>query len=79
MSKTISKLNKLNNPESFIQINMIKGFKYIDNAGENVNAYHKNNPAPQFNMGLNGLIINEQKDKAESLKTLGVSIAESIE
>jgi len=68
MSKTIQKLNKLKNPESFIQINTIKGFKYIDRAGEIVNAYHKNNSAPQFQMGLNGLVIEQPKDKIEQLK-----------
>jgi len=68
MSKTIAKLNKLNNPESFIQINTIKGFKYIDKAGEIVNAYHKKNAAPQFTMGLNGLVINEPLDKIDELK-----------
>jgi len=68
MSKTIAKLNKLNNPESFIQINTIKGFKYVDKAGEIVNAYHKKNSAPQFSMNLNGLVIQEPKDKIEQLK-----------
>ena len=68
MSKAITKLNKLNNPESFIQINTIKGFKYVDKAGEIVNAYHKKNSAPQFSMNLNGLVIQEPKDKIEQLK-----------
>jgi len=68
MSKTIQKLNKLKNPESFIQINTIKGFKYVDKAGEIVNAYHKNNSAPQFQMGLNGLVIEQPKDKIDELK-----------
>ena len=68
MSKTIAKLNKLNNPESFIQINTIKGFKYVDKAGEIVNAYHKKNIAPQFAMGLNGLVIEQPKDKIDQLK-----------
>ncbi len=68
MTKTIAKLNKLNNPESFIQVNTIKGFKYVDKAGEIVNAYHKKNIAPQFAMGLNGLVIEQPKDKIEQLK-----------
>ncbi|MDP2933714.1 MAG: hypothetical protein Q8N81_06325, partial [bacterium] len=67
MTKTIAKLNKLNNPESFIQINTIKGFKYVDKAGEIVNAYHKKNAAPQFAMGLNGLVIEQPKDKIDQL------------
>jgi len=68
MSKTIQKLNKLKNPESFIQINTIKGFKYVDKAGEIVNAYHKNNSTPQFQMGLNGLVIEQPKNKIDELK-----------
>lgn len=68
MNKTITKLTKLNNPESFIQLNTIKGFKYIDKAGEIVNAYHKNNSAPQFTMGLNGLIIDNPRSKLDKLK-----------
>lgn len=68
MSKTIAKLNKLNNPESFIQINTIRGFKYVDKAGEIVNAYHKKNSAPQFTMDLNGLFIKDPKVKIDELK-----------
>lgn len=68
MSKAIAKLNKLNNPESFIQINTIKGFKYVDKAGEIVNTYHRNNSVPQFSMNPNGLVIKEPKDKIDQLK-----------
>jgi hypothetical protein len=68
MSKIIQKLNKLKNPESFIQINTIKGFKYIDRAGEIVNLYYNNNSAPQFEMGLGRLTINQPKDKIDELK-----------
>lgn len=68
MSKTIQKLNKLKNPESFLQINTIKGFKYIDKAGEIVNEYHKNDSAPVFSMNLDGLLIRDPKEKIEELK-----------
>lgn len=68
MSDTIQKLNKLKNPESFIQINTIKGFKYIDKAGEIVNIYHRNDVAPEFSVGLNGLVIQAPKDKIYELK-----------
>lgn len=68
MNRTIAKLNKLKNPESFIQVNTIKGFKYVDRAGEIVNAYHRNNSAPQFQMDLGGLIIVRPIDKIEELK-----------
>jgi len=68
MSKTIQKLNKLKNPESFLQINTIRGFKYIDKAGEIVNEYHKKDTAPVFSMNLDGLIIKDPKEKIEELK-----------
>lgn len=68
MSQTVQKLNKLKNPESFIQVNTIKGYKYVDRAGEIVNFYYKNNSAPKFIMGLNGLSIEEPKEKIDELK-----------
>lgn len=68
MGKIIQKLNNLNNPESFIQVNTIRGFKYVDKAGEIVNIYHKNNTAPQFTMGFDGLVINDPEEKVEQLK-----------
>jgi len=68
MSKKISKLNKLKNPESFMQINTVKGFKYIDKAGEIVNQYHQDNIVPNFEMNLNGLVIREPKNKIQELK-----------
>ncbi len=40
MSKRIKKLGKLIHDHSFFQINIIKGYKYIDRAGEIVNMYH---------------------------------------
>ena len=68
MSNTIQKLNKLKNHESFMQINTVKGFKYIDKAGEIVNQYHTENIVPNFEMNLNGLIIKEPKSKIYELK-----------
>lgn len=68
MAKTIPKLNKLNNPESFIQVNTIKGFKYIDKAGEIVNSYHVNNTPPKFAMNLGGLVIENPVEKVDQLK-----------
>jgi hypothetical protein len=68
MSKIIQKLNRLKNPESFFQINTIKGFKYIDKAGEIVNEYHDGDKIPPFSMDLNGLIIEKPKGKIEVLK-----------
>jgi hypothetical protein len=68
MGKAIQKLNKLANPLSFIQINTIKGFKYVDRAGEIVNSYCKGSAAPKFTMNLNGLIIDQPLDKTDQLK-----------
>lgn len=67
MSK-LRKINNLKNPESFLQINTVKGFKYVDKAGEIVNAFHKGEAPPQFTMGLDGLIIEQPIDKIDTLR-----------
>lgn len=68
MKNKIRKLGNLKNPESFIQVNTIKGFKYIDKAGEVVNNFHKDDRPPQFTMSLHELIIQKPHDKIETLK-----------
>lgn len=74
MGKIIQKINKLKNPENFFQINTIKGFKYIDKAGEIVNEYHTNDEFPKFSMGLEGLIIQNPREKIEILKVTSQTI-----
>ena len=66
MSKTIQKLNTLKNPESFMQINTIKGFKYVDRAGEIVNAYHKIILHLNFKWGLMDWLLSNRKIKLMS-------------
>jgi hypothetical protein len=68
MANKIRKLNELNNIESFIQINLFKGFTYVDKAGELVNAFYKNTTPPQFSMNLDGLIIVKPDDITEEIK-----------
>jgi len=68
MKIIIRKLSALKHPASFIQVNTIKGFKYIDKAGEIVNRYVVDEIPPQFSMGLHGLIIEKPKEKIEELK-----------
>lgn len=68
MSDIIRKLNKLKNPVSFLQINTIKGFKYVDKAGELINHYHLDDKIPQFRMDLNGLIISNPIEKIDEMK-----------
>ena len=68
MSKTISKLSKLINPSSFLQIDVVKGYIYVDKAGELVNKYHDHDSAPQFQMNLGGLIIKNPTNKISEIK-----------
>jgi len=68
MGDVIQKFNKLKNPESFIQVNTVKGFKYIDKAGEIVNKYHQKETAPLFSMNLNSLVIESPLQKIDELK-----------
>lgn len=63
--KSITNLKLFN---SFYQLNLIKGFKYIDKAGEIVNLYHDGNKPPDFSMGLPGLEIKNPEKYVEVLK-----------
>lgn len=64
----IKKLNKLHNPECFVQANTVKGYKYVDLAGEILNDFITKTRPPEFNMGLNGLVIKKPRGKIEELK-----------
>lgn len=68
MSDKIKKLNKLQHPSSFIQLNTIRGFKYVDKAGEIVNEYHNKNTPPEFVMNLNGLVIKNPSSTLDELR-----------
>ena len=48
----IKSITDLKLQNSFYQLNLIKGFKYVDKAGEIVNLYHNGNKPPEFNMGF---------------------------
>lgn len=66
--ETIKKIQNLNNAESFLQVNFLKGYKYIDKAGEIVNYFHKNNTEPKFSMNLQGLDIFEPEKGVDAIK-----------
>ena len=68
MSRIINKLGELKKIKSFVQINTIKGFKYVDRAGEIVNRYCKNDKAPEFLMNLQGLNIKKPIEKIAEIK-----------
>ena len=68
MTQVINKLGELKKIKSFIQINTIKGFKYVDRAGEIVNRYCKNDKAPEFVMNLQGLNIKKPIEKISEIK-----------
>lgn len=68
MKQKLSKIQKLNNVESFLQILFIKGYKYIDKAGEIVNYFYKDNQEPKFSMNFSGLDIFEPDEKINSIK-----------
>jgi hypothetical protein len=68
MSKKIKKIQELKIAESFLQVDLIKGFKYIDKAGEIVNAFHQGNTAPMFEMNLQGLVIENPDSNTKTIK-----------
>lgn len=70
---SINKINQLFIAEGFIQVNFIKGYKYIDRAGELVNYFHKDKTAPKFAMDLGGLVIYNPDEKIEEIKVSSTS------
>lgn len=67
--REIKKINDIEITEGFLQINLVKGYKYIDKAGEIVNYFHKEDGTPpKFTMDLSGLIIPNLDDKIDTLK-----------
>src|SRR4051794_30459942 len=71
----IQKLSKLSTPESFMQINTIQGFTYIDRAGEIVNRYVTDDSTiPEVNMGLTGMMIPHPTPKIEALQVTPIVV-----
>lgn len=69
--KKVRKLNELSHPESFIQIDYSKGFKYIDRAGEILNLYTDNNRVPDNEIGVGGLLLKQPISNIEQLRVSG--------
>lgn len=57
MSKKIQKINNLNKIEGFIQLNFVKGFKYVDKAGEFFNHFYVGDNFPKYAMDPYGMTI----------------------
>jgi hypothetical protein len=65
--KKIGKITDLVNPESFLQVNLVKGYKYVDRAGEIVNSF-SDLTTPDFQMNAGGLILNKPLSNVEEIK-----------
>jgi hypothetical protein len=68
MKNKITKIQQLDHVESFLQILFVKGYKYIDKAGEIVNYFYKDHQEPKFSMDLSKLDIFEPDHKINSIK-----------
>lgn len=65
----LTKINQLIKAESFLQVHFLKGYKYVDKAGELVNFFHSEDKKPPlFSMSMNSLVIKEPKGKAQEIK-----------
>lgn len=68
VSKTVNKIGQLYNVESFIQVDFLKGYKYVDKAGELVNSYYIDDQEPQFSMSMAELQIKPLDGVTEEVK-----------
>ncbi len=64
----IKKITEVDIGQSFMQVNLIQGYKYIDRAGEIVNFFYSGNKPPRFQMSLSELVIFNPEEKAEQMK-----------
>jgi hypothetical protein len=69
MSEKIQKLNRLKNPESFVQVDTVKGFTYLDKSGEIANRYESKDKSPTaININIDGMVIVDPTDKIKEIK-----------
>lgn len=68
MSRSLKKITDLTIGQSFMQINLVQGYKYIDRAGEIVNGFYHNKKAPTFNLDMNGLVVFNPENNVEQFK-----------
>lgn len=57
MSKKIQKINNLKKLEGFLQLNFVKGFKYVDKAGEFFNNFYEDGKFPMHAMDPTGMTV----------------------
>jgi hypothetical protein len=57
MSKKIQKINNLKKLEGFLQLNFVKGFKYVDKAGEFFNNFYEGDKFPKHVMDPTGMTV----------------------
>lgn len=68
MKRQIRKLNELKHTDSFMQINFLRGFKYIDRAGEIMNSFYKESNEPPYRMEQRQLIVKYAPDDPKTYR-----------
>lgn len=74
MKQKITKLSNLKLLESFIQINFLKGFKYIDKAGEVINRYQNEDGEVTYNLSPERLLVLNPTKTIQELRISNVDI-----
>lgn len=62
----------------FIQLNMLKGFEFLDKSGAIINLFHKENKPPVFQMDQTGLIFAEPTVGIQSITINAASIQAAL-
>ncbi len=68
MSKHTIKFKQLVKAESYLQINLVKGFRYIDTSGELLNLYVDEKNIPDHSIGLQGMIVKQPTKDISKIK-----------
>lgn len=64
----IKNLSEIKNVDSFIQIDLVKGYKYVDKAGEIVNVFATEDHNPTSQIGMDGVVFNNPTNEITEFK-----------
>ncbi len=76
LMKKIPKLKNLEVADSFIQVNFIKGFSYIDTAGEILNLYQNDEGKITYDMNAQRLVLANDNFPNTSIRELKISVVD---
>lgn len=74
MNNVVNRISDLKMHESFIQVDIFKGYIYLDKEGDVINSFFKNNEPPKFTVAGDGITFLNTDNVTDELKVTTNSI-----